>query len=164
MASSYYDSVVYTCSSIYQLVALLREIKYLNQRDSIPGQPIPESATTLFSRNETYQKYLQNLDVIVTLYNKVRGSLLDVEEPLVEEQLKTIDNQLDRATAELNWTSEGTPVLALVLPLTCTHVHACCTYTSRGWEQSQLSTVHALYMRINLQCIYQVITVIVCQQ
>ena len=112
-------------------MALLREVKYLKQRGSIPGQPIPESAETMFQHNETYRKYLQNLDVIVTLYNKVKGCLLDVEEPLVEGQLKTIDDQLDRATTELNWTSEGAVLCVYVdhesSNITCT----CCMMTLR---------------------------------
>lgn len=49
----------------------------------------------------------QNLDVTVTLYNRVRRTVLEVEYPLIESQLATIDQQLERAIAELNWTSEG---------------------------------------------------------
>jgi len=49
----------------------------------------------------------QNLDVTVTLYNRVRETILDVEQPLIEGQLRAIDEQLERAISELNWTSEG---------------------------------------------------------
>ena len=41
-----------------QLVALLREVKYLEQRENT-DQVIPESATAVFTQNETYRKYLQ---------------------------------------------------------------------------------------------------------
>ena len=99
-------STILGCCS--QLVALLREVKYLNQREPNPDQPIPESTAAVFSQNETYRKYLQNLDVTVALYNKVKETILDVEEPLIEEQLQKIDAQLERAISELNWTSEGT--------------------------------------------------------
>ena len=51
---------------------MLREVKYLQQRDPNPNQPIPESAATVYANNDTYRKFLQNLDVTVTLYNKVR--------------------------------------------------------------------------------------------
>lgn len=68
---------------------------------------LPASAANLFQQNETYRKYLQNLDVIVALYNNVRDTILDVEYPLIEEQLMDIDKQLERAISELNWTSEG---------------------------------------------------------
>lgn len=59
-----------------QLVSLLREVKYLEQREGHESQPIPESAASLFAKNETYRKFLQNLDVTVALYNKVLHSAL----------------------------------------------------------------------------------------
>ena len=51
--------------------------------------------------------YEQNLDVTVTLYNRVRETILDVEYPLIEDQLADIDRQLEGAISQLNWTSEG---------------------------------------------------------
>ena len=41
---------------------------------------------------------------------RVRDTVIDVEFPLIESQLKAIDDQLERAITELNWTSEGTHV------------------------------------------------------
>ena len=41
-----------------KLVALLREVKYLEQREGTDHQ-IPESAATIFSQNEMYRKFLQ---------------------------------------------------------------------------------------------------------
>lgn len=49
-----------------QLVALLREVKYLEQRDSTE-QEIPQSAAAIFSQHETYRKFLQ---VRLTSLNK----------------------------------------------------------------------------------------------
>ena len=89
-----------------QLVALLREVKYLEMQKEA-NRVIPEKAAAVFEQNETYRKYLQNLDVTVHLYNGVRETILDVEYPLIEGQLNDIDVQLDRAISELNWTSEG---------------------------------------------------------
>ena len=94
-------------SFLLQLVALLREVKYLNLREANPEQAIPESAARVFAQNETYRKYLQNLDVTVALYNKVKTTILDVEEPLIEQQMKAIDTELEKAITVLNWTSEG---------------------------------------------------------
>lgn len=34
-------------------------------------------------------------------------TVIDVEYPLIEGQLKAIDHQLERAISELNWTSDG---------------------------------------------------------
>lgn len=53
----------------FKLTALLREVKYLLQRD-VESQPIPESASAVYSQNDVYCKYIQNLDVIVSLYNR----------------------------------------------------------------------------------------------
>ena len=92
--------------SSWQLVALLREVKYLKQQDAA-DRDVPESAASVFEQNETYRKYLQNLDVVVTLYNQVRDTILDVEYPLIEQQLQNIDEEIEKAVAKLNWTSEG---------------------------------------------------------
>lgn len=89
-----------------QLVALLREVKYLEMLKE-ESRVIPEKAAAVFEQNETYRKYLQNLDVTVHLYNSIRETVLDVEYPLIEGQLNDIDVQLERAISELNWTSES---------------------------------------------------------
>lgn len=100
-------------------------MKYLLQREAV-GQPIPESASAVYAQNDVYRKYIQNLDVIVSLYNRlvrgnglflyflcllncvsVRDEVLAVEYPLIEDTLGVIDQQMERALAELNWTSSG---------------------------------------------------------
>ena len=54
------------------MVALLREVRYLKQRDTAPpDQTIPDSALAVYASEDIYRKFLQNLDVIVSLYNKV---------------------------------------------------------------------------------------------
>ena len=81
-------------------------MKYLEQQNC-PDRVIPESAASVFQQNETYRKYLQNLDVTVALYNKVRETIMDVEYPLIEKQLYDIDQELEKAISQLNWTSAG---------------------------------------------------------
>lgn len=49
---------IHTTNIYPQLVALLREVKYLDQRENTDHE-IPESATTVFQQSETYRKYLQ---------------------------------------------------------------------------------------------------------
>ncbi|RDD42081.1 Dynein beta chain, ciliary [Trichoplax sp. H2] len=87
-----------------QLVAVLREVKYLEMRDK---ETIPGSAAEIYSKNETFRQYLGSLDLIVMWYNKVRETVLEVEFPLIEDRLKEIDEQLLKAETELNWNSEG---------------------------------------------------------
>lgn len=91
----------------FQLIAVLREVKYLENAQNETLESIPESATGIYSRNETFHKFLSNLDLTVAWYNKIRETLLDVEFPLVEGQLQEIDNQLQQAETTLNWNSEG---------------------------------------------------------
>ena len=86
---------------------MLREVKYLENAQNETLESIPESATGIYSRNETFHKFLSNLDLTVAWYNKVRETLLDVEFPLVEGQLQEIDGQLQQAETTLNWNSEG---------------------------------------------------------
>ncbi len=54
----------------FQLIAVLREVKYLEIRSE---EQIPESAGNIYSRNDTFRKFIQNLDLTVHWYNKVRG-------------------------------------------------------------------------------------------
>ena len=86
---------------------MLREVKYLETAQNETLEGIPESATSMYARNETFHKFLSNLDLIVAWYNKVRETLLDVEFPLVDGQLQEIDSQLQQAETTLNWNSEG---------------------------------------------------------
>lgn len=70
-------------------------------------EAIPESATTVFSRNEEFHKYCANLDLTVAWYNQIRETILEVEYPLIEGQLKDIDAQLEQAENSLTWNSPG---------------------------------------------------------
>jgi dynein heavy chain len=87
-----------------QLVAVLREVKYLEIRDQ---EEIPGSAATMYSKNDTFRKFVANLDLTVQWYNKVMTTVLQVEFPLVEQQLADIDVQLKQAEESLNWENEG---------------------------------------------------------
>ena len=70
-------------------------------------ETIPESATCVYERNETFNKFCANLDLTVAWYNTVRQTLLQVEFPLVKDQLKDIDEQLEQAEKTLTWNSDG---------------------------------------------------------
>ncbi|XP_055553184.1 dynein axonemal heavy chain 17 isoform X2 [Falco cherrug] len=87
-----------------ELIAVLREVKYLNfqQQEDIPG-----SAKSLFAQNETFQKFVDNLNLIVGWYNEVKQKLLPVELPLVAGQLEAVDSQLASAEHTLLWHHEG---------------------------------------------------------
>ncbi|XP_074778161.1 dynein axonemal heavy chain 17 [Athene noctua] len=87
-----------------ELVAVLREVKYLNLQGQ---QDIPGSAGSLFAQNETFQMFVDNLDLIVGWYNEVKQKLLPVELPLVTGELEAVDGRLASAEHTLFWHHEG---------------------------------------------------------
>lgn len=52
---------------VLQLAAILREVKYLNFQKQ---KDIPGSAESLFAQNKTFQKFVDNLELITGWYNK----------------------------------------------------------------------------------------------
>ena len=50
-------------------MAVLREVKYLEQRGV---ENIPDSAARIYEKNDTFRDYINNLDLTVKWYNKVR--------------------------------------------------------------------------------------------
>lgn len=68
---------------------------------------IPETAAVMFSSREFYRQLVANLELTANWYNKVMKTLLEVEFPLVEEELKNIDLCLRAAQETLNWKTEG---------------------------------------------------------
>uniref|UniRef100_A0A8B9HTP5 Dynein, axonemal, heavy chain 9 n=1 Tax=Astyanax mexicanus TaxID=7994 RepID=A0A8B9HTP5_ASTMX len=87
-----------------QLVSVLREVKYLKARES---EDIPDLTADIYSNKELLWQYVANLDLMVGWYNKVIGTVLEVEFPLIQDQLRTIDLQLKEAEDTINWTSNG---------------------------------------------------------
>ena len=59
----------------FQLVAVLREVKYLEIR---ANEEIPGSAADIYSKNDTFRQYVANLDLTVQWYNKVGASCIIV--------------------------------------------------------------------------------------
>ena len=85
------------------LVCLLREVKYFNMLKI----EVPDSATQIFSKNETYRQQTGNLDLIVNIYNDMLRTLLDVEKPLLQAKLDDIDKFLQKGLKHLNWKSHA---------------------------------------------------------
>ena len=79
-------------------------MKYLEVRSE---EEIPSAAQQIYSRYDTLWKFTTNLDLTVSLYNKVRTTVLEVEFPLIESQLADIDSKLQQAESTLNWNSDG---------------------------------------------------------
>uniref|UniRef100_A0A803SYF4 Dynein axonemal heavy chain 11 n=1 Tax=Anolis carolinensis TaxID=28377 RepID=A0A803SYF4_ANOCA len=83
-----------------KLVAILRDVRYLlllNQPD------IPHSALELYKQRGKFTKYIENLELIVQWYNKVKQTVLEVEYPLIEKELIIADDQLKEAEEVFTW-------------------------------------------------------------
>ncbi|KAG8543423.1 hypothetical protein GDO81_024705, partial [Engystomops pustulosus] len=83
-----------------QLVSVLREVKYLQ---TLHMETIPKEAEDIFSTKESYRQYTANLELTTNWYNKILSTILEVEFPLVEGQLRDIDVRLKSAEETLNW-------------------------------------------------------------
>ncbi|XP_075415820.1 dynein axonemal heavy chain 17 [Tenrec ecaudatus] len=86
------------------LVAVLREVKYLKFQQQ---KEMPDSAESLFSQNETFRKFVGNLELIVGWYNEIKTTVMAVEYPLIKSELEAIDVKLLAAETTLFWNSEG---------------------------------------------------------
>ncbi|XP_070335216.1 dynein axonemal heavy chain 9 isoform X5 [Odocoileus virginianus] len=87
-----------------QLVSVLREMSYLQPQQMTH---IPETAAAMFSSREFYRQLVAHLELTATWYNKVMKTLLEVEFPLVQEELQDIDLRLRAAEETLSWKTEG---------------------------------------------------------
>uniref|UniRef100_A0A8C3LGS3 Dynein axonemal heavy chain 9 n=1 Tax=Chrysolophus pictus TaxID=9089 RepID=A0A8C3LGS3_CHRPC len=89
---------------VFQLVSVLREVSYLS--GSQMGS-IPPTAAEIYSSKESYRQMVANLELMVNRYNKILKTVLEVEYPLIQEQLRDIDFKLKEAEETLNWKMEG---------------------------------------------------------
>uniref|UniRef100_A0A2K5EHB9 Dynein axonemal heavy chain 9 n=1 Tax=Aotus nancymaae TaxID=37293 RepID=A0A2K5EHB9_AOTNA len=87
-----------------QLISVLKEMSYLEPREM---KHIPETAAAMFSSRDFYRQLVANLELMASWYNKVMKTLLEVEFPLVEEELQNIDLCLRAAEETFNWKTEG---------------------------------------------------------
>ncbi|XP_045149226.1 dynein axonemal heavy chain 9 [Echinops telfairi] len=87
-----------------QLISVLKEMSYLEPTQM---KCIPETAAAMFFSREFYRQLVANLELMANWYNKVLRTLLEVEFPLVEGELHTIDRCLRTAEETLNWKTEG---------------------------------------------------------
>ena len=83
------------------LIRLLRETRYFLLLD----QSVPQSASDVFSKDEVYRSQICALDMIVYKYNNIKTCLHPVEEPLVINGIKKIDETLKPAIDEFTWKS-----------------------------------------------------------
>jgi dynein heavy chain len=84
-----------------KVVALLREVKYFG---ALSVQP-PDAAVQIYSKAETFRKYIFSLDSISNTYNSIIKGVIDVERPLIQSKVDYIDSQIEVGVRQLNWKS-----------------------------------------------------------
>ena len=75
------------------LVRLLREVFYLQQ---VSDSEIPPAATELSRQREPFRVLRGNLQLIVGKYNQMLLTIMDVERPLLEREMKAMDSLLEQ--------------------------------------------------------------------
>ena len=84
------------------LVRLLREVFYLQQ---VSDSEIPPAATELSRQREPFRVLRGNLQLIVGKYNQMLLTIMDVERPLLEREMKAMDSLLEQGLTHLTWKS-----------------------------------------------------------
>ncbi|NXB03113.1 DYH9 protein, partial [Cnemophilus loriae] len=87
-----------------QLESVLREVSYL--WGSGAGA-VPPTAAEIYSCKESFRQLVASLELMGNSYNKVLRTVLEVEYPLVQGQLRDIDLKLREAEETLTWKMEG---------------------------------------------------------
>ncbi|KAG8443036.1 hypothetical protein GDO86_011741 [Hymenochirus boettgeri] len=86
-----------------ELIAVLREVKYLQTQNQTD---IPSAALHIYKKKEILNKFIESLNLLVQWYNKVRQTVLEVEYPLIQKDIKKLDEQLRDAEERYTWKDE----------------------------------------------------------
>ncbi|XP_051927996.1 dynein heavy chain 9, axonemal [Hippocampus zosterae] len=87
-----------------QLASVLREVKYLEARQT---EVIPDTAVQIYTTRWQLWQFVSSLELAAGRYNKVIQSVLDVENPLLQRQLRDIETQIRKGEESLSWNSQG---------------------------------------------------------
>lgn len=87
-----------------QLVAVLREVKYLRLRSV---ETVPDSAAKVFEKNEVLRDFRINLDMIVQWYSYLCNRVTEIEAELIRDELAAFDEHTKQAENSLSWEKDG---------------------------------------------------------
>uniref|UniRef100_A0A3B4YI13 Dynein axonemal heavy chain 11 n=1 Tax=Seriola lalandi dorsalis TaxID=1841481 RepID=A0A3B4YI13_SERLL len=83
-----------------KLTEVLKDVKHIQTLSQVN---IPAAAMTVFDKRDMFTKYVTSLQLLVQWYNKLKQTVLEVELPLIQAELESIDLQLTRAETDLTW-------------------------------------------------------------
>ncbi|KAM4689042.1 dynein axonemal heavy chain 11 [Discoglossus pictus] len=86
-----------------KLVSVLREVKYLQ---NLNKNNIPNAALEIFAKREILHKYMGSMELLVQWYNKLKQTVLEVEYPLIKDDMMNINEQLRDAEEVYTWKQE----------------------------------------------------------
>ena len=86
-----------------QIMEILAEVQVLKK--DFPEKPIPKPAEDVFEKYDAFRKYNNTLEKIVDLYNDLRLNCIPEEFKLIEEEIASLDNDLQPAENTLTWHS-----------------------------------------------------------
>ena len=80
----------------------MREVKYLG---FLKVDKIPTEAITIYEQNNQYRKFITSLDYTADSYNKIIKNASPEELPLIENEMNSIDADLENGEKNLKWKS-----------------------------------------------------------
>ena len=86
-----------------QIMEILAEVQVLKK--DFPEKPIPKPAEDVFEKYDAFRQYNNTLEKIVDLYNDLRLNCIPEEFKLIEEEIASLDNDLQPAENTLTWHS-----------------------------------------------------------
>ncbi|KAE8290438.1 Dynein heavy chain 11, axonemal Axonemal beta dynein heavy chain 11 Ciliary dynein heavy chain 11 [Larimichthys crocea] len=128
----------------HQVETALRELRYVSRETDVELHPL--TARLLTCRDDITQSYL-SLSHMVSCYNQVVSDVLQVERPLIQDQLQDLNRTLSELQTE-TWTCEGVQHLVeqhrhrvLIFHSTVSEARAnmdAMTHIIQGWAELQL--------------------------
>ncbi|KAM9310019.1 dynein axonemal heavy chain 11 [Pholidichthys leucotaenia] len=83
-----------------KLSEVLKDVKYFQSVNQIN---LPAAALAVFKKRDIFTKYMNSLQLLVQLYNKLKQTVLGVEVSLIAAELESLDMQLKKAETTLTW-------------------------------------------------------------
>ncbi|XP_016337659.1 dynein heavy chain 11, axonemal [Sinocyclocheilus anshuiensis] len=87
-----------------ELIAVLKDVKHL---EILNQMNIPSAAMKVYENRKMFFKNLGSLHLLVQWYNKVKQTTLEVDAPLMKEEMETVDRQIHLAETELTWQDQN---------------------------------------------------------
>ena len=93
--------------SVINILYVAANIKVHFIKEEFRKRKIHPMANELFERDSSFRNYNHSLQETVDNYNWIKNNTRTEEYNLILEEIKDIDQQLEKAEQILNWNSQG---------------------------------------------------------